>query len=96
VGEAVSLWRKDARRDSNEPEIVAALELVGARVWRISQPFDLVVGWGGRLFMLEVKTATGKLKTEQLREMDRCHADGLPVAVVRTVSDALQAIGAVR
>jgi hypothetical protein len=92
----VSLWRKDARRDANEVEIVSALELVGARVWRLNKPFDLIVGWGGRLFMLEVKTATGKLKAEQLRELDRCHADGLPVAVVRTVSDALQAIGAVR
>jgi hypothetical protein len=90
------LWRKDARRDANEVEIVSALELVGARVWRLDKPFDLLAGWGGRLFLLEVKQAKGKLTTQQLRELDRCHADGLPVAVVRTVSDALQAIGAVR
>jgi hypothetical protein len=96
VGEAVSLWRKDARRDSNEGEIVDALELVGARVWKLDKPFDLLCHWSGRLTLLEVKTPKGKLTRDQLRELDRCHADGVPVAVVRTVSDALQAIGAVR
>jgi hypothetical protein len=43
----MSLWRKDAKRDENEPDIVRLLELVGARVWRLPKPFDLLVGFRG-------------------------------------------------
>ncbi len=92
----MSLWRKDAKRDQSEPEIVRLLELVGARVWRLNKPFDLLCGFRGRLYLLEVKSGKGKLTKEQLRDYDLCTADGLPVAIVKTAGDALRAIGAVR
>lgn len=92
----MSLWRQAAKRDENEPEIVRLLELAGARVWRLAQPFDLLVGFRGRLWLLEVKTEKGRLTREQLRDYDLATADGLPVAIVKTAGEALRAIGAVR
>ena len=88
--------RVAARRDENEPEIVRLLELVGARVWRLTKPFDLLVGFRGRLWLLEVKTDKGGLTEEQQRDYDLCTADGLPIAIVRTAGEALRVIGAVR
>ena len=92
----MSLWRQAARRDENESEIVRLLELVGARVWRLTKPFDLLVGFRGRLWLLEVKTEKGKLTREQMRDYDLATADGLPVAIVKTAGEALRVIGAVR
>jgi CheY-like chemotaxis protein len=62
----------------------------------LAKPFDLLVGFRGRLWLLEVKTDKGKLTKEQLRDYDLCTADGLPVAIVKTAGEALRAIGAVR
>ena len=60
----MSLNRRAAARDSNEGEIVDALEAVGASVTRVSQEGvpDLLVGYQGRTHLLEVKhlSATGK------------------------------------
>lgn len=38
----MSLYRRAAKRDLTEPAIVAALEAAGAKVWRLSQPLDLL------------------------------------------------------
>ena len=92
----MTLNRYATKRDTSEPEIVAALELVGAIVWKMDRPFDLLVGWCGRLYMLEAKTGKAALNNDQVRELKRCQSAGLPVAVVRSASDALAAIGAVR
>ncbi len=46
--------RYDAKRDANEPEIVTALEHIGATVKRHNE-FDLLVGYKGRTFLMEVK-----------------------------------------
>jgi hypothetical protein len=75
------------RRDAVEPEIVAALEAAGARVWYLNgagSP-DVLVLWRGRWMPLEIKTAKGKLKPLQV---------GAPWPVVRTPIEALHAIGA--
>ena len=79
-------------RDKNEPEIVEALEKVGARVYRISCREkagcpDLVVFFRGGVYVLEVKTATGDIKKEQ--------AENVGCKFVRTAEEALRAIGAV-
>lgn len=50
---------------------------------------DLLVGLGRRLVLLEVKTAKGKLTPDQ----ELFDAVGWPVRVVRTVDEALQAVG---
>jgi hypothetical protein len=83
----VSLSRQNPRRDANEPDIVQALEAVGAEVWRLSGTSlpDLLVRFRGVLYAGEVKTANGRLRASQ---------GAFPVW--RTVQDALKAIGAVR
>jgi hypothetical protein len=79
------------KRDANEPQIVAALEQVGARVRRISERgfCDLVVFHRHvGVVLLEVKSARGKLTAAQVEHRD----DGWPVVIVRDVSDALRAV----
>lgn len=49
------------QRDLTEPEIVAALRQVpGITVFRLDQPADLLCGFRGRNYLLEVKTPTRK------------------------------------
>ncbi len=94
----MSLIRRAAKRDLTEPAIVAALEAAGAKVWRLSQPLDLLVGRGGRFVLLECKTGKRVRKDQPAQDatLADCHRRGLPVYVVRTPEDALQAIGATR
>lgn len=106
------IWRA-AKRDESEPEIVRALEAVGAIVQRLSTEGvpDLLVGWQGRMWLLEVKmplTARGayqpgrSLKHKGGRgDMTAAQAawwdawKGPSPAIVRTPAEALAAIGAV-
>ena len=93
----MSLWRKAAKRDTAEAPIVAALEAAGVKVWRLSQPFDLLCGLRGRFVVLECKTGNrkpDKRQVQQNADLADCHRKGLPVYVVRTPEEALQAIGA--
>jgi hypothetical protein len=53
------------RRDANEPAIVEALQAAGAVVERLGYPKgvpDLLVGYQGRTFLLEVKNPDRKRK----------------------------------
>lgn len=90
-----------AKVDRNQPEIVAALRAVGASV----QPLhtvgdgvpDLLVGYRGTDFLLEVKDGLAQRSDQKLRatQVD-WHKGwrGRPPAVVLSVADALAAIGA--
>lgn len=87
-----------ARTDSTHKAIVTALRRVGCKVAdtaRVGQGFpDLVVRvpqWGPAcsLILMEVKTARGKLNAEQERFIE----DWPEVVVVRSVDEALAAVG---
>ena len=54
---------------------------------------DLVVVAEGRVAFLEVKTAKGRLSEDQQAFRDIIRAQGLPYAVVRSIGDALCALG---
>lgn len=93
----MSLPRYAKRRDTAEPAIVQALEAVGALVWRLDLPCDLLVQFRGRWQPLEVKTPRGKAgRTAQDRrqqaQRDFLYLTGTPV--VKTAQEALQAVGA--
>ena len=80
--------------DANEAAIVTALRKLGATVVRLESPLagvpDLAVGFRGRWHLMEVKTAKGPLSEAQ----QTWHASAsAPVAVVRSVEQALAAIG---
>jgi len=83
------------RVDANQGEIVKALRKCGCRVQSLAMVGkgcpDLLVAWVGKLFLLEVKSNTGKLTPDQEAWHDEwC---GM-VDVVCSVADALKAIGA--
>lgn len=91
--------RRAARRDSNESVIVDALLTVGARVRRLASAGvpDLLVGFRGSLWLLEVKDPTKpaadqRLKPAQAVFFEEYH--GYPVAVVKSIDEALRVIGA--
>jgi Holliday junction resolvase len=92
----MSIYRAAAKRDKNEPEIIAALLAVGASVSQLSGRGlpDLLVGFKGVNYLLEVKNkeSGGKLKPDQVEFI--ASWQGRPVVVVWNVDDALKAIGA--
>jgi hypothetical protein len=92
----MSLARWAKRRDSTEKAIREALLAAGCRVWTLDRPFDLLVGHAGRFTVLECKGAKGRMTAGQLQELRDCQAGGLPVYLVRTPEDALQAVGLIR
>jgi len=47
--------RRAARTDANQPDIVKALRKVGATVFVIGRPVDLLVGYRNKNWILEVK-----------------------------------------
>lgn len=90
------------RRDPNEAEIVAALRAVGASVTPLHEPVDLLVGFRGKNYLLEVKRPPGKyggtsesgqkLNKNQVKFFDEWRGQ---VRIVTSVADALLAIDAV-
>lgn len=87
--------RRAARIDKNQPEIVQALRAVGASVEPLhavgSGVPDLLVGYRGANYLLEVKGTRGRLTKHQVPWHDGWRGQ---VCVVRTVSEAFEAIGA--
>lgn len=86
--------------DANQPEIVAALRGVGATVQLLHKVGkgcpDLAVGWRGWNYFLEVKDGTKPPSARVLTD-DQVEWHGGwkgQVAVVKSVDEALQAIGA--
>lgn len=77
------------KRDKNEPEIVKALEAIGATVIRLDLPLDLLVYYRKKLWLLEVKAEGGRL-TKGQREFIEKHPG--PVAVVREPEEAIRVI----
>lgn len=75
--------------DANHKAIRAGLEAVGATV-QPGGPLDLLVGFRGLTYLLEVKTATGKLRPSQVRFLARWKGHAV---VVRDLDQALSAIG---
>lgn len=82
---------KPGRRDANEPEIVSALTAIGATVDRVERrPYDLVVGYRGHNYLLEVKTHRGKLKSSQIALQAAWRGQ---YAVVRSAQEAIAVVG---
>ena len=52
--------RYAARVDANQDQIVSALRAAGAYVWIIGLPVDLLVGYNGQTYLVEVKTNSKK------------------------------------
>lgn len=85
-----------AKVDGNQRAIVQALRAAGCTVQTLAAVGqgcpDLAVGRGGRTYLLEVKTATGKLRACQA--VWRSNWNG-QVATVRSPEEALAVVGKV-
>ena len=79
------------KRDSNEAEIVQALEAIGATVIRLDV-FDLLVGYRSKTHMMEIKNPAGmnKLTQSQIDIIDTWK--GSPLHIVRDVETAIDII----
>lgn len=91
--------RRRGRIDTTQGPIRQALEDVGAFVFSTADTGDgfpdLIVGFRGRLFLLECKTGEGKLREKQKAFAAKLWAlAGVCVTVARTPSEALYLIGA--
>jgi hypothetical protein len=84
--------RHAARVDANQAAIVSALRAAGASVYIIGLPVDLLVGHRGKTMLIEVKRDRKAKFTAFQREF-MAGWDGVPVARVDGVDDALRALG---
>lgn len=80
----MSIRRHNARRDANEPGIIAAFEAMGCLVKRLDTPVDLLVNIRGIIHMVEVKTARGRLTKDQASD-----SEYWPIHIIRTVDEAI-------
>ena len=55
--------RRAARVDANQTAVVSALRAAGAYVWIIGLPVDLLVGYKGHTFLVEIKNGPKKRLT---------------------------------
>jgi len=55
--------RRAARIDGNQEAVVIALRAAGAYVWIIGLPVDLLVGYKGHTFLVEIKDGPKKRLT---------------------------------
>ena len=88
-----------ARVDANAPAIVTALRAAGATVRVIVQGTglpDLLVGYEGKTFLLEVKDGKKPPSARKLTPDEQKFFDewkGGPCLIVTSVEEALRAIG---
>lgn len=85
------------RSDTNAAEIVNALRSAGCHVVPFESPKegepDLLVGFLGRLDLIEIKSAKGHLSTDQKEAHEDWARVGIRVHTVRSQNDALRAVG---
>lgn len=90
--------RRAARTDANQAQIMRALRAIGCKVKdtsRLGDGFpDLVVGYRGRLTLMEVKDGSKPPSERKLTpDQEKFHAEwaGLPVYVVENEDAAITA-----
>lgn len=87
----MSMPRYGAQRDVSERSIVDFLESFGFSVYRLDKPVDLLCGFRGRNYLVEVKTGT-KGYGKGLNANQQSFADdwrGSPVFTLHSVDDVL-------
>ena len=86
--------RRRNNPDTNQAAIVEALRKIGAVVFLIGMPFDLLVGFRGKLTLLEVKNPDGRNIVKESQKLDilRLNLVGVDVRVVRSVDEAIEVV----
>ena len=83
--------RRNHRTDDNQPEIVKALRKIGAEVYDIGRPVDLLVYFRGKWFPVEVKNPEGlnRLTRDQKQFLETTSG---PVPIVESAEGAIEAL----
>lgn len=91
----MSLKRYAAKRDENEKDIIDALQRMGAEVYRLSASGlpDLLVGWRGINYLVEVKQNKGKHTAEQIRFQQTWTGQQ---CTIRTVDEAIELLQTIK
>ena len=87
--------RYAARVDANQTQIVSALRAAGAYVWIIGLPVDLLVGYKGHTFMVEIKDGSKKRLTKLQADFFENWSGGT-LARIDSPEAALRMIGVVK
>ena len=87
--------RHAARVDANQAQIVSALRAAGAYVWIIGLPVDLLVGYKGHTFLVEIKNGPKKSLTGLQADFFE-NWSGSTLARIDGPEAALRMIGAVQ
>jgi hypothetical protein len=90
--------RRAAKRDLAEPPIIDALERVGAHVYPLDYPVDLLVRFRERWHLLEIKSKrdkSGVARIDPRQIAQRNFIESTQTPIVTTPLEALRAIGAV-
>lgn len=87
--------RQAARVDATQEAIVSALRAAGAYVWIIGLPVDLLVGYKGHTFCVEVKSGSSKRLTKlQADFFENWH--GSTLSRIDSPEAALRMIGVIK
>lgn len=87
----MAMPKHNPKRDAAEPEIVSSLTQCGFSVYRMNTPVDLLVGFRGRNYLIEVKSGS-KGYAKKLNENQKDFADGWrggDVVILRSAQDAI-------
>jgi hypothetical protein len=87
--------RYAARVDANQDQIVSALRTAGAYVWIISLPVDLLVGYKGHTFLVEIKSTSKKRLTGLQADFFE-NWSGSTLARIDSPEAALRMIGVIK
>jgi hypothetical protein len=87
--------RRAARVDANQEAIVSALRAANAYVWIIGLPVDLLVGYKGHTFLVEVKSTSKKRLTKLQADFFE-NWGGSTLARIDCPEAALRMIGVVK
>ena len=87
--------RYAARVDANQTQIVSALRAAGAYVWIIGLPVDLLVGYKGHTFLVEIKDGSKKRLTKLQADFFENWVGGT-LARIDSPEAALRMIGVVK
>lgn len=87
--------RYAARVDANQTQIISALRGAGAYVWIIGLPVDLLVGYKGHTFLVEIKDGSKKRLTKLQADFFE-NWSGSTLARIDSPEAALRMIGVVK
>jgi hypothetical protein len=90
----MSINRTAKRIDANQPAIVDALERIGASVYILSKPLDLLVGYQGRNWLVEIKDGSKPPSARHLTpaQIDFCATWRGQWALVKDVAEAIDLV----